>query len=65
MPPIQADYASDRHLRFIFSDRVLSFGLSADATLQEIAAAWADLADDDYGEPVSVDVTFAPIHRSS
>jgi len=42
-------------LRFVFSDRVLSFGIAADATFGEVASALRELVPEHYGRPVSID----------
>jgi len=59
MRPIPTEQAVNRHLRFIFDDKVVSFRLNVGATFAEIAEAWGELSDRNYGKPMSIDVTFA------
>jgi hypothetical protein len=59
MQPIQVDHAGDSRLRFVFSDKVVSFSLAADTTFGEIARTLAKLSNPRYGNPVAIDVTLA------
>jgi hypothetical protein len=54
--------ARDSHLRFVFSERVVSFPISTCATLREIAQALDGLPTDRYGDLLAIDVTFKPKH---
>jgi hypothetical protein len=53
----QVDHAENSLLRFIFSDRVVSFSLAASVTLEEIARTLGELTNQGYGDPVAIDVT--------
>ena len=57
MQSIQADHARDSRLRFVFGDKVVSFGLAAEATFGEIAQTLGQLSNQRYGNPVAIDVT--------
>jgi len=47
-------------LRFVFSERVVSLDLSADATYEEVARRLGKFSRRRYGNPVAIDVTFKP-----
>ncbi len=59
MHSIQNTAAGANHLRFVFSDKVVSLGLGPDATFGEIALALGDLVDRHRRHPLAIDVTFA------
>jgi hypothetical protein len=45
-----------RHcLRFVFHDKVVSFGVAADLSFGDVARTLRDLVPRHYGEPVSID----------
>jgi hypothetical protein len=46
-------------LRFVFYDRVVSFGLGADVTFGEVARTLSELARKHYGNPVGIDFMLA------
>jgi len=57
MPLIRSNRASDRRVRFVFDDAVLSFSLSADATFGEIATKMGEVSNYRLGKPVAIEVT--------
>src|SRR6187455_2719211 len=59
MYPMQADHAGDSRLRFVFDDEVASFDLPANATYEDIARTWSELAPQYHSKPVAIDVTLA------
>ena len=60
----QIGNARDNRLRFVFNDMVVSFSLAADATFEDIARTFGELAPRHYGNPVAIDVTLAaPPHH--
>jgi hypothetical protein len=59
MQPIQVGHATDRRLRFVFDDAVVSFGLAAHATFEDIARTLGELSNQRYGNPVAIDVILA------
>lgn len=44
-----------RRLRFVFHDRVVSFGVANDISFGEVARTLRELVPKRYGEPVSID----------
>jgi hypothetical protein len=56
MRPIHVDHGGDRRLRFVFNHAVVSFGLAADATCEDIAQTLAGLSIGRYGKPIAIDV---------
>lgn len=52
--------ASDSRLRFIFSDRMVSLSLAADATFEDIARTLDEFSNPRYNNPISIDVTLSP-----
>lgn len=42
-------------LRFVFQDKVVSFGVGADLSFGDVARTLRDLVPRHYGEPVSID----------
>ena len=61
----QADHAGNSCLRFIFDDGLASFSLPANATYEDIARTWDELAPLHHGNPVAIDVTLAMTPGSS
>lgn len=59
MKRIQIDSHRPRRLRFVFDGTIVTYGLDASTTLEDIASTMADLSQR-YGYPVSVDVTLTP-----
>jgi hypothetical protein len=57
MYPIRLDNAGDNRLRFVFDDAVVSFRLAADATFEDVALTFDELAPQHHGNPVAIDVT--------
>ncbi len=57
MQLIQSDHTGDRRLRFVFSDRVLSFLLASDATFGDVAWKLGEVFNRHCGNPVGIDVT--------
>ena len=57
MQLIQSDHTADRRLRFVFSDRVMSFPLASDATFGDVARKLGEVLKRRRGNPVAVDVT--------
>jgi len=62
----EADRATERRLRFVFGDRVVSYQIAAGATLAEVAMALEECSSRGYGEPLAIDVKLAapPIRTS-
>jgi len=65
MQPIKVGQAADSRLRFVFSDRVVSLSLAADATFEDIARALGEFSNPEYRNPVSIDVTLSPASRAA
>jgi hypothetical protein len=59
MRPLQVDQAQAAHLRFVFSDKVVSFGIGKDMTVGEIARKFAELARHHRSKPIAVAVTLS------
>lgn len=60
MPIIRSDHAeSDNRLRVVFDDAVISLPLASDATLEDIAWTFGELAPRHGGPPVAVAVILA------
>ncbi len=57
MYPIRMDNAGANRLRFVFDDAVVSFRLAAEATFEDIAQTFGELAPRHHGNPVVIDVT--------
>jgi hypothetical protein len=57
MQPIRQDHAEDSRLRFVFDDAVICLSLAADATLEDVARQWGEMAPQHPGSPVAIDVT--------
>lgn len=57
--------SSDSRLRFIFSDRVVSLSLAADATFEDIARRLDEFSNPRYQNPVSIDVTLSPASNAA
>jgi hypothetical protein len=60
MQPIRIDHATDSRLRIVFSDKVVSLSLAADATFEDIARKLGEFSNSQYRNPVSIDVTLSP-----
>jgi hypothetical protein len=60
MQPNQIDHTSDNRLKFVFDDAVVSCGLAADATGEDIARTLGTLAPMHFGDPVAIYVTLGP-----
>ena len=54
MPIIHDDSAKGSHMRFVFSDAVVSLPLANDATFQDVALTFRDLPRKDLGDLVSI-----------
>jgi len=52
-------------LRFVFSGRVVSLGLSANATYEEVARRLGKFSRRRYGDPVAIHVTFKPASHAA
>lgn len=50
--------SGENHLRFVFDDEVVSFTISREATLGDVAGRFAHLALQHEGMPVAIDLTF-------
>lgn len=57
--------SSDSRLRFIFSDRVVSLSLAADATFEDVARRLDEFSNPRYHNPVSIDVTLSPASNAA
>jgi hypothetical protein len=64
MQPNSLDHAGSRRLRFVFDDSVVSFSLAADATFEDVARKWGQLAARHPGNPLAIDVTL-PVSPAS
>ena len=64
MQHIRIDNAGDSRLRFVFHDAVVSLGLDANSTFEDIARTLGELEPMRYGIPVSINVTLAAPPRS-
>ena len=64
MQPTIAYQAADSRLRFVFSDKVVSLSLAADATFEDIARTLGEFSNPRYCNPVSIDVTLSPARRA-
>jgi hypothetical protein len=54
MPIVHADNVKESHLRFVFSDAVVSLPLAESATFQDVALTLRDLARESHGDLVSI-----------
>ena len=59
MQHFNVDHAGNNRLRFIFDDAVVSFSVAADATLEDIARTFGELAPQHYGNPLAIEVILA------
>lgn len=57
MTSIKGDHRDDSRLRLVFDEKVVSYGLAADATFGDIAEALERISIQRFGTPVSIDVT--------
>lgn len=64
MQPIQIDHAGDSRLRVIFSDTVMSVGLAANATFEDVARRLDEFSNRRHGDPIAIDVTLSPTSRA-
>jgi hypothetical protein len=64
MQPSPAACPSVNHLRFVFDDALVSLNLALDATFEDVARKWAELAPQHHGNPIAIDVTM-PVTRGS
>ncbi len=51
----QTRQPKERRLRFVFQDKVVSFGVAADLSFGDVARTLRELAPRHYGEPLSID----------
>jgi hypothetical protein len=49
----------ENRLRFVFDDRVVTFGLGAGVTFEEVASTLDELAYKQYGNPIGIDFMLA------
>jgi hypothetical protein len=61
MHPSHLDHNQESRLRIVFSDTVVSFGLAASATIEDIARTLGGLSSQRYGPPVAIDITLGPV----
>lgn len=54
MPIVHADNVKESHMRFEFTDAVVSLPLAKDATFQDIALTCRDLTRKRHGELISI-----------
>lgn len=64
MRPIRTDNAGHDRLRFVFDGAVVSVGLAANSTFEDVARTLGELEPQGYGNPVAIDVTMAAPSRS-
>jgi hypothetical protein len=64
MQSLRADNAGNGRLRFLFDGAVVSFGLAANSTFEDVARTLGELEPQGYGNPVAIDVTMAAPSRS-
>lgn len=60
MPIAHADYVNKSHLRFVFTDAVVSLPLADDATFQDVARTFRDLTRRNRGDAVSIVAVLKP-----
>lgn len=65
MPIVHDDSAKESHMRFVFSDAVVSFPLADDATFQDVALTFRDLPREELGDLVSIVVVLRSQEESS
>jgi len=63
MALIKGNQTSDRRLRFVFREAVVSLDLAANATFEDIARRWDELAKRRRGRPIAIDVRWAAPSR--
>ena len=61
MKHLQMDRAARGQLRLVYSDRVVSRWLGADATLGDVAEVLGELGPRHLGHPVAIDVTMTDL----
>jgi hypothetical protein len=54
MPIVYLDGVKESHMRFVFTDAVVSLPLADDATFQDVALAFRDLTHRSHGDLVSI-----------
>jgi hypothetical protein len=59
MLDLHHDESRPSHVRVAFTDRMLSFMLSKDATFEDLAARLRDLDERHHGKPVAIEVKLA------
>lgn len=59
MTRIKGHLASDKRIRFMFREAVVSSNLAANATLMDIAQGCEELSKQSYGRPIAIDVKWA------
>lgn len=64
MPIMRIKEENEVNLRMIFADTVLSFNVSANVTLEDIARTFANLSGARCRRPLAIDVTLAPKNYS-
>ena len=64
MPVTRTHEENKVNLRMIFADTVLSFNVSANVTLEDIARTLANLSGARCRRPLAIDVTLAPKNYS-
>jgi hypothetical protein len=55
---MQLDEIGRRRLRFVFDDAVVSLNLATDATFEDVAQRWEELAERHRGGALAIDITF-------
>jgi hypothetical protein len=65
MQPNQIDHAGESRLRFVFDHAVVSCGLAADATVEDIAWTLGELTPLYPGNPIAIYVTLPAGKRKS
>ncbi len=64
MQPKRTSHPNANRVRFVFDDAVISLGLGANATFEDIARALNGLARRHHDRPVAIDVTLAALEGS-
>ena len=61
MKHLQMDHTARGQLRLVYSDRVVSRWLGAEATLGDVAEVFGELGPRHFGRPVAIDVTITDL----
>ena len=56
MPSVQFEHLRHSHLRLMYSDAVVSFNLSSNVTVGEIARTLDEFSNERHGSPLAIDI---------